>query len=152
VSAFHPSLRMTDASGLGPIHMSRKALLDYVIDILIAARRGELDKRDYDLAVIGLMREHAKESDRSFEPLQEAANRTTKHTFRNRTHRGAMSNQLRFALLDLVWAHSLGGMSAAYRSLEKKDLSAHEREVVATLFVSLVHIWATTPSRTACGQ
>ena len=137
MSAFHPSLGMTDASGLGPVQMWRKALLDYVIGILIAARRGELDKRDYDLAIIGLRREQAEGSDRSFEPLHEAANRATKHTSRNRAHRVAMSKQLRFALLDLVWAHSLDAMSAAYRGLEKKDLTAHEREVAARREVQL---------------
>jgi hypothetical protein len=56
-----------------------------------------------------------------------------------------MSKQLRFALLDLVWAQSLDAMSAAYRSLEKKDLTAHERKVAATLFNDLVHVWAVAP-------
>jgi hypothetical protein len=60
-----------------------------------------------------------------------------------------MSKQLRFALLDLVWAHSLDAVCEAYRSLEKKDLTAHEREIAATLFNDLVHIWALSPLRSA---
>ena len=53
-----------------------------------------------------------------------------------------MSKQLRFALLDLVWAHSLDAMRAAYRNLESDSLTAHEREVAANLMNDLVHIWA----------
>jgi hypothetical protein len=60
-----------------------------------------------------------------------------------------MSKQLRFALLDLVWAHDLEAMRGAYRALENKELTAHEREVAATLFNDLVHIWALSTLRSA---
>ena len=52
-----------------------------------------------------------------------------------------MSKQLRFALLDLVWAHSLDALRAAYREHES-ELTAYKREVAASLFNDLVHIWA----------
>ena len=89
MSAFHPSLRMTDASGPGLVYTSREELLDYVIGVLMAARSGELDERDYDLAIIGLGLALAEERDppSSFEPLHEAAGRATKHIFQNGVHR-----------------------------------------------------------------
>lgn len=85
MSAFHPSLRMTEASGPGLVYMSCKELLDYMIGVLMAARSGELDERDYDLAIIGLGLAMAEERDtpRSFEPLYDAAGRATKHIFQN---------------------------------------------------------------------
>jgi hypothetical protein len=56
-----------------------------------------------------------------------------------------MSKQLRFALLDLIWSASLERMQKANRNLETKGLTAHEREIAATLFNDLVHIWAARP-------
>jgi hypothetical protein len=56
-----------------------------------------------------------------------------------------VSKQLRHALLDLVWAHDLEAMRGAYRALQNKDLAAHEREVAATLFNNLIHIWVVAP-------
>ena len=53
-----------------------------------------------------------------------------------------MSTQLRQALLDLAWASTLDALQAAYRRLETKPLTAHEREVVASLFNVLVSNWA----------
>jgi hypothetical protein len=79
---------MTEASGPGLVYMSRKELLDYMSDVLMAARGGELNERDYDLAIIGLGLALTEERDtpRSFEPLHEAAGRATKHIFQNRAH------------------------------------------------------------------
>jgi hypothetical protein len=59
-----------------------------------------------------------------------------------------VSKQLRFALLDLIWAHSLDALRAAYRKLDAEVLTAHEREVVASLMNDLVHIWALEPPAT----
>ena len=53
-----------------------------------------------------------------------------------------MSKQLRFALLDLIWAHDRDAMCAAYRKLESAELAAHEREVMAAVFNNLFHFWA----------
>jgi hypothetical protein len=53
-----------------------------------------------------------------------------------------VSKQLRFALLDPVWAQSLDALRAAYLKLDNDPLTAHEREVAANLMNDLVHIWA----------
>jgi hypothetical protein len=50
-----------------------------------------------------------------------------------------MGRDLRFALLDLVWAHSLDALQTAYRKLQDKPLTAHERESAAIIFNELVH-------------
>jgi hypothetical protein len=53
-----------------------------------------------------------------------------------------MNQNLRFALLDLIWAGSLDALQRAYRQLEDKSLTAHERETIAIVFNQLVHHWA----------
>jgi hypothetical protein len=53
-----------------------------------------------------------------------------------------MSKQLRFALLDPIWAHSLEAMQAAYRQNRDDPLTAHELETMAVVFNELVHHWA----------
>ena len=53
-----------------------------------------------------------------------------------------MSKQLRFALLDLLWAHSLEAMQTAYRQHRDSPLTAHELETMAVVFNELTHHWA----------
>jgi hypothetical protein len=59
-----------------------------------------------------------------------------------------MSKELRFALLDLIWAHSLDALRAAYHELDPEVLTEHEREVAASLMNDLVHLWMHQPSPT----
>jgi hypothetical protein len=54
---------------------------------------------------------------------------------------------LRAALLDLIWAHNLPVLQAAYRRLENEPLEDIEREVAAVLFNQLVHVWAQQRSK-----
>jgi hypothetical protein len=62
--------------------------LEHFFEILAAARRGEMNGRDYSLIVVGAVLALAQTgSEDSFESLHEAASRSTKRIFQNRARR-----------------------------------------------------------------